>query len=148
MVNAVIRNPGLPLTRMLLVIAALSAPLTAAADTVMITGANSGIGLEFAKEYAAQGWTVIATHRRAEPPKTLTDLAARYPKVRIETLDVTNLGEAKQLATKLAGVPIDVLINNAGVYNDRAKCAGTTKAVPATTAARLSATSSTHCSTR
>lgn len=96
----------------------------ALAATVMITGANSGIGLEFAREYAAKGWTVIATHRRAEPPKTLTDLAAKYPKVRIESLDVTNLEQARSLASKLADVPIDVLINNAGVYNDRSKCAG------------------------
>jgi NAD(P)-dependent dehydrogenase (short-subunit alcohol dehydrogenase family) len=107
----------------LMVIAPAALPLAARAETVMITGANSGIGLEFAKEYAAQGWTVIATHRRAEPPKSLTDLAAKYGKVRIESLDVTNLEQAQKLAKKLAGVPIDVLINNAGVYNDRAKCA-------------------------
>jgi NAD(P)-dependent dehydrogenase (short-subunit alcohol dehydrogenase family) len=49
-------------------------PAAARAATVMITGANSGIGLEFARQYAAKGWTVIATHRRAEPPQTLTDL--------------------------------------------------------------------------
>jgi NAD(P)-dependent dehydrogenase (short-subunit alcohol dehydrogenase family) len=102
----------------------------AAAATVMITGANSGIGLEFAKQYAAEGWTVIATHRRAEPPKTLTDLVAKYPKVRIESLDVTNLDQANALAAKLAGVPIDVLINNAGVYNDRSKCSGDDEACP------------------
>jgi NAD(P)-dependent dehydrogenase (short-subunit alcohol dehydrogenase family) len=108
----------------LALIAVLCAPLTAAADTVMITGANSGIGLEFARQYAALGWTVIATHRRAAPPKSLTDLKAKYDKVRIESLDVTNLEQARQLAVKLAGVPIDVLINNAGIYNDRAKCAG------------------------
>jgi NAD(P)-dependent dehydrogenase (short-subunit alcohol dehydrogenase family) len=107
----------------LLFAAPTALPLAARAATVMITGANSGIGLEFAKEYAAQGWTVIATHRRAEPPKSLTDLAAKYGKVRIESLDVTNLEQAHKLAAKLAGVPIDVLINNAGVYNDRAKCA-------------------------
>jgi len=100
------------------------------AATVMITGANSGIGLEFAKQYAAEGWTGIATHRRAEPPKTLTDLVARYPKVRIESLDVTNLDQANALAAKLADVPIDVLINNAGVYNDRSKCAGDDEACP------------------
>src|SRR5579862_6104860 len=94
----------------------------AMAATVMITGANSGIGLEFARQYAAAGWTVIATHRRAEPPKTLTDLAAKYPKVRIESLDVTNLDQAQKLAAKLSGVPVDVLINNAGVYNDRVNC--------------------------
>jgi NAD(P)-dependent dehydrogenase (short-subunit alcohol dehydrogenase family) len=102
----------------------------AMAATVMITGANSGIGLEFAKQYAAEGWTVIATHRRAEPPKTLTDLVAKYPKVRIESLDVTNLDQANALAAKLAGVPIDVLINNAGVYNDRSKCSGDDEACP------------------
>ena len=102
----------------------------AVAATVMITGANSGIGLEFARQYAAKGWTVIVTHRRAEPPKTLTDLQAQYPKVRIESLDVTNLEQAKGLAAKLSGVPIDVLINNAGVYNDRAKCSGDDEGCP------------------
>jgi NAD(P)-dependent dehydrogenase (short-subunit alcohol dehydrogenase family) len=127
------RRPDLraaaPLAALLLAAAVFVSP-GAAADTVMITGANSGIGLEFARQYAAQGWTVIATHRRAEAPKSLTDLAAKYGKVRIESLDVTNLDQAKQLAAKLAGVPIDVLINNAGVYNDRAKCAGDDEGCP------------------
>ena len=113
-----------------MVLAALCAPLTAMADTVMITGANSGIGLEFARQYAALGWTVIATHRRAAPPKSLTDLAAKYNKVRIESLDVTNVDQAQKLAAKLADVPIDVLINNAGIYNDRAKCAGDDEGCP------------------
>jgi NAD(P)-dependent dehydrogenase (short-subunit alcohol dehydrogenase family) len=97
-------------------------PRAALAQTVLITGANSGIGLEFAKQYAAKGWTVIATHRRSQTPKPLTDLAARYPKVRIERLDVTDVDQVNGVAAKLADVPIDVLINNAGVYNDRAKC--------------------------
>ena len=97
-------------------------PASAIADTVLITGANSGIGLEFAKEYAAKGWTVIATDRRATTPRTLASLAALYPKVRIERLDVTSVDQAQALARKLAGVPIDVLINNAGVYNDRSRC--------------------------
>ena len=48
----------------------------ALADTVMITGANTGIGLEFAAQYAAKGWTVIATHRRPQTPASLADLAA------------------------------------------------------------------------
>jgi len=105
-------------------------PSTAIAATVMITGANSGIGLEFATQYANKGWTVIATHRRAEPPKSLTDLASRFNKVRIESLDVTNVDQVRGLAAKLADVPIDVLINNAGVYNDRSKCAGDDEACP------------------
>ena len=97
-------------------------PAPARAATVLITGANSGIGLEFAKQYAAMGWTVIATDRRAVTPRSLRDLAARYRNVRIEKLDVTSLAQARALARKLEGVAIDVLINNAGVYNDRSKC--------------------------
>jgi NAD(P)-dependent dehydrogenase (short-subunit alcohol dehydrogenase family) len=99
------------------------APVASFAQTVLITGANSGIGLEFAKQYAVKGWTVIATHRRATAPHTLAELAAKYPKVRIEKLDVTDVEQVNGLAMKLATVPIDVLINNAGVYNDRSKCA-------------------------
>jgi NAD(P)-dependent dehydrogenase (short-subunit alcohol dehydrogenase family) len=128
--TACLQNVGPRLLGLLLVCAPALLPLTATAATVMITGANSGIGLEFAKQYAAQGWTVIATHRRAMPPKSLTDLAAKYPKVRIESLDVTSLDQARALAAKLSGVSIDVLINNAGVYNDRAKCAGEDEGCP------------------
>ncbi len=121
-----------PLLLTALLVAGLLArvPVVLAA-TVMITGANSGIGLEFAKQYAARGWDVIATHRRADPPKSLTDLAAQYPdRVRIESLDVTSLDQAKQLQAKLAQVPIDVLINNAGVYNDRSGCKGDDDSCP------------------
>src|SRR5262252_4852215 len=99
------------------------APGLALAETVLITGANSGIGLEFAKQYAAKGWTVIATHRRNGVPDTLAKLVAEFPKVRVESLDVTNVAQAKTLAARLSDTPIDVLINNAGVYNDRSKCA-------------------------
>jgi NAD(P)-dependent dehydrogenase (short-subunit alcohol dehydrogenase family) len=96
----------------------------AVADTVMITGANSGIGLEFAAQYAAKGWTVIATHRRPQTPKALADLSTHYKNVRVEKLDVTDVDNVTALALKLRDVPIDVLINNAGVYNDRSQCNG------------------------
>lgn len=85
------------------------------AETVLITGANQGIGLEFAKEYAARGWTVIATHRRTTTPEELAKLAAQYPKVRVERMDVTDSGQIAALGAKLKGVPIDVLLNNAGL---------------------------------
>ena len=91
------------------------ATLPAVAETVLITGANQGIGLEFAKEYAARGWTVIATHRRETPPEELTKLAAKYPKVRIERMDVTDAAQIEALAAKLKGQPIDVLLSNAGL---------------------------------
>ncbi len=107
----------------LLALCALISSGALAAQTVLITGANSGIGLEFAREYAARGWTVIATHRRPDTPASLAALQQKYgPKLRIEHLDVTQEAEARALARKLANVPIDVLINNAGVYNDRHGC--------------------------
>jgi NAD(P)-dependent dehydrogenase (short-subunit alcohol dehydrogenase family) len=105
-------------------------PAAARAATVMITGANSGIGLEFTKEYVAKGWTIIATHRRTETPKSLAAIAARYDKLRIERLDVTSTEQVSALAAKLAKVPIDVLINNAGVYNDRGSCPAEDEACP------------------
>lgn len=88
----------------------------ARADTVLITGANSGIGLEFAKQYAALGWDVIATHRRDGTPATLAAVTAEHPRVRAERMDVTSQEEVAALARKLDGTAIDLLINNAGVY--------------------------------
>lgn len=98
-------------------------PDAASAETVLITGANSGIGLEFTKQYAARGWTVIATHRRSDIPATLAELSAKYKTMRIERVDVTDVEQVRALATRLENAPIDVLINNAGVYNDRGTCA-------------------------
>src|SRR5512147_2681192 len=100
---------------------ALAASL-AHGETVLITGANSGLGLEFVKQYAAKGWTVIATHRRHDVPETLAPLVAKYPNVRVEHMDVSSIEDVKTSAAKLKGVPIDVLINNAGVYSDRSAC--------------------------
>jgi NAD(P)-dependent dehydrogenase (short-subunit alcohol dehydrogenase family) len=87
----------------------------ALADTVLITGANQGIGLEFAKQYAARGWTVIATHRRPTTPDELAQLAAKYPKVRVERMDVTDNAQIEALGAKLKDLPIDILLSNAGL---------------------------------
>lgn len=100
----------------------LTVSATAAAQTVLITGANSGIGLEFVKQYAAGKWSVIATHRRSETPETLAQVIAEYPNVRAERMDVSSVAEVEALASKLRDTPIDVLINNAGVYSDRSAC--------------------------
>lgn len=83
------------------------------ADTVMITGANSGLGLELARQYAKAGWTVIATHRRDSTPQELADLGKQYASVRAERMNVATQAEVRALAQKLKDVPIDVLINNA-----------------------------------
>ena len=105
-----------------LIAATSTLTLPAAADTVLITGANSGIGLELAKQYAAKGWNVIATHRRSGVPESLAAVIKDHKNVRVERLDVTSADDLKALTAKLAGEPIDLLINNAGVYNDRSKC--------------------------
>jgi NAD(P)-dependent dehydrogenase (short-subunit alcohol dehydrogenase family) len=100
----------------LLAVAVSVGSVRATAETVLITGANQGIGLEFAKEYAARGWTVIATHRRTSTPEELATLAAKYPKtVRVERMDVTDAAQIEALGVKLKGVPIDVLLSNAGL---------------------------------
>jgi NAD(P)-dependent dehydrogenase (short-subunit alcohol dehydrogenase family) len=86
---------------------------------VLITGSNSGLGLEFARQYGAAGWTVIATHRHEGTPASLAALINKHPNVRAERMDVTRTPEMNSLSAKLADVPIDVLINNAAVYADR-----------------------------
>lgn len=100
----------------------LLAPGLAPCETVLITGANSGIGLELTKQYAALGWTVIATHRRSSIPETLAEVIAARDNVRVERMDVTSAEQIGALAEKLRDMPIDLLINNAGVYNDRGEC--------------------------
>ncbi|MEJ1962270.1 MAG: SDR family oxidoreductase [Gammaproteobacteria bacterium] len=102
--------------RLLLAALALGFAGQAGAETVLITGANSGIGLEFAKQYAEKNWTVIATHRHDDTPESLAKLVAQHPNVRVEKMDVASKDSVFGLAKKLRGQPIDVLINNAGVF--------------------------------
>ena len=116
------KRSALALIAALSLAGAVAAP-PAAADTVLITGANSGLGLELVKQYAAKGWAVIATHRRDGVPDSLQAVVAEHPNVRVERMDVSSIDEVRALAAKLAGVPVDVLINNAGIYSDRAACA-------------------------
>ncbi len=84
--------------------------------TVLITGANRGIGLELARQYAARGWHVIATARRPATAAELNALAAASDgRVLVEMLDVMDHAAIDALAAKHAGKPIDVLFNNAGI---------------------------------
>lgn len=80
--------------------------------TVLITGASRGIGLEFARQYAAQGWKVLAACRN---PAGAIELNKLNGDVSLFALDVDDDDSIKQLAERLKGVPIDVLINNAGI---------------------------------
>jgi NAD(P)-dependent dehydrogenase (short-subunit alcohol dehydrogenase family) len=95
---------------------AANAALQPGAPTVLITGANRGIGLELARQYAAKDWNVIATARRPLDDPGLADLraiAAKHPGVAIERIDVTDTAMIRAVAAKYRNQPIDVLINNA-----------------------------------
>ena len=85
--------------------------------TLLITGANRGIGLEFCKQYAAAGWRVLACCRAPHKADALKQLAARHPDlIQLHALTVTDHAQIEQLATTLSAETIDLLINNAGVY--------------------------------
>ena len=79
--------------------------------TIVVTGANRGIGLEFARQYAAEGVTVIATARDPAKAGTLKALG-----VRVLPLEVTDQASVDAFAEALTGEPVDILINNAGWY--------------------------------
>ena len=86
-------------------------------STVLITGASRGLGLEFCKQYAAEGWQVLACCRNPET----ADKLGGIPQVRVFPLDVSDFSQIDKLAAQLQNTAIDVLINNAGVYGDSPK---------------------------
>ncbi|MEO6226113.1 MAG: SDR family oxidoreductase [Sphingomicrobium sp.] len=79
--------------------------------TVLITGANRGLGLEFARQYSAGGWDVIATSR--QPAEELAALG-----VQVETLDLADLATVAKFAGRIE--TLDLLIANAGTYGPKA----------------------------
>ncbi len=95
--------------------------------TILITGANRGLGLEFATQYAGAGWRVHATCRDPDAADALNALARAAPaEVAVHRLDVADRAHARTLAAALAGEPIDVLLNNAGVSGGRHRVFGKT----------------------
>jgi NAD(P)-dependent dehydrogenase (short-subunit alcohol dehydrogenase family) len=83
----------------------------ATSTTVLITGANRGIGLECARQFAAKGYRVIGTARDPADARELSAVADF-----VEPLQVTDAASVTALAHRLHGVPIDMLVNNAGVF--------------------------------
>jgi len=87
--------------------------------TVLITGANRGLGLEFCRQYANFGWRVLACCRNVNQADELKQLATDFQSVYMHQLDVLNRKEIDSLAEEISGTSIDVLICNAGIYGDK-----------------------------
>src|SRR5262245_18526103 len=84
--------------------------------TILITGAGRGLGLEFARQYTADGWSVIATLRDT---KQGAALAALGKAVEIHQLDGTDFKALARLTAELKGRAIDILLCNAGIIGMR-----------------------------
>ncbi|MED5385272.1 MAG: SDR family oxidoreductase [Pseudomonadota bacterium] len=87
--------------------------------TVLITGTNRGIGLEFVKQFLARGDTLLATCRDIASATELDRLKVNNEKLQIFELDVSSQESMESLPEKLEGQAIDIFINNAGVYGPR-----------------------------
>jgi NAD(P)-dependent dehydrogenase (short-subunit alcohol dehydrogenase family) len=94
--------------------------------TVLVTGANRGIGLEFARQYAADGWRVLAGCRNPDSAQAL-QLLMRDAKDRLSLveIDVTDAGSIERAAAAGDQGAIDLLINCAGVMGKSDQTIGT-----------------------
>ena len=93
--------------------------------STLITGANRGLGLEFAKQYLADGWQVYAACRDTRYASELRGIAdASGGNLQVLPLDVTEAASIRAAAAKLRGRPIAVLLNNAGVGGPRGQTIG------------------------
>ncbi len=100
-------------------------------NQILITGANRGIGLEFTRQYLADGATVIACCREPEQAEDLQALATHYPKqLELVGLDLSDSAQIPALAHCLGTRKLDLLISNAGVYGPKGLALGDYRAEP------------------
>jgi len=86
-------------------------------SSIMITSANRGLGLEFVRQYAADGWRVFAACRNPDAADDLQKLA-RTHSVTVFAMDVTDLSSIRHAAADLHDESIDVLLNSAGIIGE------------------------------
>lgn len=94
-------------------------------STILITGANRGIGLSLAERFAADGWQVLACCRDPSAASALRAVQESHDGLEIYALDVTDYARMRELAEELAEQPIDILLSNAGIYGPRGLGFGT-----------------------
>ena len=93
--------------------------------SALITGANRGLGLEFARQYLGDGWQVYAACRNPASASELRRLAGNSDdKLQILAMDVTDTASIQAAATELDGEAIDLLLNNAGIIGPRGQTIG------------------------
>ena len=97
-------------------------------QSVLITGANRGIGLEFARQYSQAGWHVHACCRHPEAAAALNELSG--PDLSVHRLDVADPADIASLAQELGTQPLDLLLNNAGAYGPTATGFGHLRSEP------------------
>ena len=86
---------------------------------ILVTGSNRGIGLEFVTKYLDRSDTVIATCRDPQVADRLNYLKTGNPHLQVLQLDVARPESFAGFAASLEDQPVDVFINNAGVYGPR-----------------------------
>ena len=79
--------------------------------TILITGANRGLGQEFVRQYKADGWRVIATVRDLSKGRDASEAGGE-----VHLCDVADAEQISRLAKGLAGVELDAVLCNAGIY--------------------------------
>ncbi len=87
--------------------------------SIFITGSNRGLGLEWVRQCADDGWRVFATCCHPAEAFELRKLAEQYPQVSIHRLDVTIAEDIRAIIWEMEGEPIDILLSNAGVYLEK-----------------------------
>ena len=87
--------------------------------TILVTGANRGLGTEFVEQYLNEGNEIIATYRNENSSMDLIEMGNERSNLKILQLDVSSNKSLNSFAENLGDSPIDIFINNAGVYGPR-----------------------------
>ena len=87
--------------------------------TIIVTGVNRGIGLELVKQYCNRNYQVIGTYRDETISGELISMSRNLDNLKVHSLDVSSEQSLKEFSSKLGDTPVDIFINNAGVYGPR-----------------------------